>query len=249
MKILKAKTITRLQETTVEESKKIHTNCLWITAALAAVFLLCIGCQSSLLPKEDNTLQLLKINSILNNRILVFNKKVLPKALSTIQSGDLITRMGMDITSLLLSKINKTDTSFSHCGIAVIEHDTVFVYHTMGGEFNPDQKMLREPFYLFANPQNSKAIGIFRPTLTPEQNEFLVSNIVIKFKAGLMFDMDFDLATDDRQYCAEMVAKCFGGALKNMNWVNVSKSENLRYISVESLYLNTTMLELKRYQY
>jgi hypothetical protein len=233
----------------VEESKKIHTNCLWITAALAAVFLLNIGCPSSLVPKEENSVQLLKIDSILKKRMLVFNKKVLPDAESTIQSGDLITRMGMDITSVLLSKLNTRDTSFSHCGIAMVENDTVFIYHNMGGEFNPNQKMLREPLYQFANPENSKAIGIFRPQITPEQIKILSRDIVEKYTAGLMFDMDFDLSTDERQYCAEMVAKCFGEAFQNKNWVTISETENMKYITVESLYLNDKMLEIKRYYY
>ncbi len=241
--------ITRHQEATVEESKKIHINCLWITAALAAVFLLGTACQSSFLPKEENDDQLLKIDSLLIERKKVFNKNVLNDALLTIQSGDLITRMGMDITSVLLSKINATDTSFSHCGIAMMENDSVFVYHNMGGEFNPDQKMMREPFYQFASPENSKTIGIFRPKLTTVQRDSLAKNLAKKYEAGLMFDMDFDLATDDRQYCSEMVAKCLGEALDNMNWVAITKIENLRYITVESLYKNDNIKEIKRYHY
>lgn len=244
-----AKIITRHQETTVEESKKIHINCLWITAALAAVFLLGTACQSSFLPKEGNDGQLSKIDSLLIERKEVFNKNVLNDAILTIQSGDLITRMGMDITSMLLSKINATDTSFSHCGIAMIENDSVFVYHNMGGEFNPDQKMMREPFYHFASPENSKTIGIFRAKLTTVQRGILAKNLAKKYEAGLMFDMDFDLATDDRQYCAEMVAKCLGEALDNMNWVTITKIENLKYITVESLYNNDNMKEIKRYHY
>jgi hypothetical protein len=244
-----AKTITRQPETTVEESKKIHYNCLWITAALAAVFLLGTACQSSILPQEEKDEQFIKTEKILKERKKIFYKNVLPDALSAIKSGDLITRMGTDITSILLSKINTTDTSYSHCGIAMIENDTVFIYHSMGGEFNPDQKMLRESIYRFASPENSKAIGIFRPKLTTAQMAVLTSNLLDKYEAGLMFDLDFDLATDKRQYCAEMVAKCLGKAMDNNNWVVITETENLRYIKVESLYLNDKMDEIKRYHY
>jgi hypothetical protein len=249
VKIKWAKTMSRLQEPIVEDRKKNHNNCLWITAALAAVILLGTGCHFSASPTNEDKNQVSNADSLLQKRKLLFYEKVLPDAWSNIQSGDLITRMGMDITSFLLSKINTKDTAFSHCGIALIENDTVFIYHSMGGEFNPDQKMLREPLNHFANPEHSKAIGIFRPKLTPEQYKALSNNIVEKYNAGLMFDMDFDLATDERQYCAEMVAKCLGKALNDMNWVTVSETENMRYISVENLYLNEKIIEIKRYQY
>src|SRR4051812_41975620 len=77
-------------------------------------------------------------------RLSTYNNEVYPKAVSVIKSGDIITRLGSDITSEMIRQFNQKDKSFSHCGIASIEHDTVFIYHAIGGEFNPDQKLKRE---------------------------------------------------------------------------------------------------------
>ena len=88
-----------------------------------------------------------------------------------------------------------------------IEHDSLFVYHSIGGEWNPDQKLRRDPFELFCNPFENRGFGIFRYNLSPIENTHLI-NIVQEFYArGIMFDMQFDLASDDRMYCTEFVYK------------------------------------------
>ena len=53
--------------------------------------------------------------------------------------------MGIDDVSRAARSMNRKDTSYSHCGIVFIENDSVFVYHALGGSYNPSQKLLREP--------------------------------------------------------------------------------------------------------
>ena len=50
-----------------------------------------------------------------------------------IRSGDLVTRTGNDFTSQSLRTLNRRNKTWSHCGIASIENDTLFVYHAIGG--------------------------------------------------------------------------------------------------------------------
>ena len=64
-------------------------------------------------------------------------------AQNNIRNGDIITRVGNDFTSECLRKINVREKTWSHCGIASIEHDSIFVYHSLGGEFNPDEIIYR----------------------------------------------------------------------------------------------------------
>ena len=56
-----------------------------------------------------------------------------------ISTGDLIVRTGNDFTSESLRSLNQRNQTYSHCGIASVENDSLFVYHSLGGEWNPDQ--------------------------------------------------------------------------------------------------------------
>src|SRR5664279_3877987 len=69
-----------------------------------------------------------------------------------VKQGDLVVRTGIDFTSETMRDFCEKDKTYSHCGIASIEHDSIFVYHSIGGEWNPNQKLRRDPFDVFCNP-------------------------------------------------------------------------------------------------
>ncbi len=164
-----------------------------------------------------------------------FTSKILPEMQATLAPGDIIFRMGTDITSYMFAQLNDTDKRYSHCGIANFEDGNWVVYHSIGGEFNPDQKMLREPLEWFAAPNEAKKIGIYHPQLDSIANNQMLQ--VVKGWHGMQipFDMDFDLLTNDRMYCAEMVAKALIAGKQDAKWLHVSKRGNLVYIDTEDL--------------
>jgi len=84
------------------------------------------------------------------------------EAKKIICTGDVITRCGTDFTSLSIKAFSQTDPSYSHCGIASVEHDTVFVYHAIGGELNPDEALQKERLEDFCSPLSNEAFGVFR---------------------------------------------------------------------------------------
>jgi len=156
---------------------------------------------------------------------------------SQIEDGDMITRTGNDFTSETLRNLNQRNKTFSHCGIASVENDSLFVYHALGGDFNPDQKIRRDRFEDFAEPYTNKGIGVFRFELADSiRKKFAV--IAKKFYSlGIMFDMDFDLQTNDRMYCAEYVYKCL---IKNGSGMvfNISRIKHFDFIGVDDLFLH-----------
>ena len=166
-----------------------------------------------------------------------------------IRSGDLITRTGNDFTSESLRKFNQRDQTFSHCGIASIENDSIFIYHALGGEFNPDEKLKREPLQLFGEAFNNRGIGIFRYTLQPKENAQLISTVKKWYQDGLMFDMQFDLDTNDRMYCAEFVYKALTTAAAGRFVIKKSHIKDFEFVGVDDLYLQTQCVELKRILY
>lgn len=156
-------------------------------------------------------------------------------AQKNIQSGDLITRTGNDITSYSLKQFSQQDKTYSHCGIASIENDTVFVYHAIGGEFNPDQKLKREPFIQFCNPNENEGFGIFRFPLSYILWNSLHRIILNYYNARIKFDMKFDLSTDDRMYCAEFVSKAYSRAFQNPHMFSTYHIKKWEYIAVDNL--------------
>jgi hypothetical protein len=166
-----------------------------------------------------------------------------------IHTGDLITRTGNDFTSESLRTLNQHDKTYSHCGIASIEHDSVFVYHALGGEFNPDQKIRRDPFRLFAEPFDNRGIGIFRYRINEAEIKNLVQTVKKLFNAGVMFDMKFDLATDDRMYCAEFVCKSYSSGTLNKLHFNRSHIKDFVFIGVDDLFTHPLCSEIKRVVY
>ena len=124
-----------------------------------------------------------------------------------IQNGDVIFRNGNDEVSRAARSMNRKDTSFSHCGLLFIENDSVFVYHALGGAYNPGQRLKREFIDSFCTPFENNAFGIYRYNLEKAQMEKLRSVVKNHFLAGLKFDLFFNYQSDDVMYCSEFVFK------------------------------------------
>jgi Permuted papain-like amidase enzyme, YaeF/YiiX, C92 family len=129
------------------------------------------------------------------------------------QSGDMIFRNGNDEVSQAARSFNRKDTSFSHCGLVFIENDSPFVYHALGGSYNPSQKLLRQPLDSFCNPAENNAIGIYRYPLNTAQLTGLQQAVHAYHKAGIKFDLFFNYLSDDEMYCAEFVFKSLNKAV------------------------------------
>jgi hypothetical protein len=135
-----------------------NTNLRYIKGWLfSCLFFLLTGCGNSsnknvlVVAKEDSLRQLKKTERAF---IQIHSAKQI------ITTGDLIVRTGNDFTSESLRNLNQRDKTYSHCGIASIENDSVFVYHALGGDFNPDQKIRKDKFEVFAEPYSNRGIGI-----------------------------------------------------------------------------------------
>lgn len=156
-----------------------------------------------------------------------------------IRTGDLVTRTGNDFTSQSLRKLCQRDKTYSHCGIASLENDTLFIYHAMGGEWNPDEKLRRDPWYLFAEPYSNNGVGLFRFDLPDSTTNKVVKTVQEFYKAALTFDMKFDLATDDKMYCAEFIYKSYRKASNDKIIFNKSRIGNFEFIGPDDLFLHS----------
>lgn len=186
---------------------------------------------------KDSLSEEIKINNALQ-QIHVAKKLV--------RSGDLILRTGKDFTSDAMRKLSQQDKTYSHCGIASWEKDTLFVYHALGGDFNPDQKIRRDPFYLFCNPYENRGFGIFRYKLSKNQQRNLTHVASNYFSKGIMFDMQFNLGTDDRMYCSEYVYKIIKKATSGAISIHTTTLNKIEFVAVDNLFINPYCFEIHR---
>lgn len=155
-----------------------------------------------------------------------------------IQTGDLVTRTGNDFTSQSLRKLCQRNQTYSHCGIASIENDTLFIYHAMGGEWNPDEKLRRDPWFLFAEPYSNNGVGLFRFDLPDSTIKKLVAVTQQFYRDGLTFDMKFDLQTDDKMYCAEFIYKSYLKASNGKMGFHKSRIGDFEFIGPDDIFLH-----------
>jgi hypothetical protein len=184
--------------------------------------------------------------------------------------GDLVVRCGNDFTSESLKDFSQTEKLYSHSGIAFIHNGSMYVYSNMAGDLNPDEVMRRDPLDSFLTPENNIAIGLNRYQLTKNETDILKSIVLNHFENKLRFDMNFDLSTDDKMYCVEMIAKSVVEATagrirftKSMvndelrkkylkmaiqkNVLPTPEAANQReYLAIDNLYLNPECREIKK---
>ena len=185
---------------------------------------------NDLVVTKQDSIESLLANSRAYDSIAEFKKNI--------QSGDVITRTGNDFTSESLRKLQQRNKTYSHCGIASIENDSLFVYHAMGGEWNPDEKLRRDPIEIFAAPEYNRGIGIFHFKIADSTRKQLILIAQEQYKKNLMFDMHFDLNTDDRMYCAEFVYKAFLKASHNYMRFNISRINQFKFVGVDDIFLH-----------
>ena len=149
----------------------------------------------------------IKISAPLPDSLLKERWKVIDVVADSIREGDLVLRCGNDFISESLSDFSQKGKLYSHSGIAIIDNGAMYIYSNMAGDINPDEIMRRDVVDSFITPFHNVAVGIYRYDITTTELEKLKNIIHTHYINKLQFDMNFDLATDDKMYCAEMIAK------------------------------------------
>jgi hypothetical protein len=177
---------------------------------------------------------------------LTDNLRAIDSVRPLIRSGDIIFRNGMDEVSAAARSFNRTDTSFSHCGIVQVENDTVFVYHALGGSYNPSQRLRRDAIDSFCTPLECDKFAVYRYALQPQQNDSLTAIVSRYYRAGLKFDMYFNYKTDNTMYCSEFVFKCLNRSLSDSLTPYLRLSDGYFDVTPDDIFLNPNSRLIKR---
>lgn len=153
-----------------------------------------------------------------------------------LQTGDLLVRRGDDMTSYMLSQLNTKDKTYSHCGIVVVEEGYPYVYHSIGGEDNPDQVIRRDSTHDWCSPANNLSFAAYRYHISDSVKNRFVRYVRGFYREKRMFDMNFDLQTNDRLYCSEMIYKALCKATGDDDCIQLSNNYGRRFVGVDDLY-------------
>jgi len=177
------------------------------------------------------------------------NYKAIDSSIRLLQSGDLVLRTGTDAISYMLRQMNQKNKTYSHCGIVMIENGYPFVYHSIGGEDNPAETLRRDSASFFFSPAHNQRLGIVRLGLSAPQVEKLHQLVWEYYKAGVRFDMDFDMASNDKLYCAEFVYKAVCRATADSAFFPLTTLFHKQYVGVDDLYENSRAKMIRDYIY
>ena len=166
-----------------------------------------------------------------------------------LQSGDLICRHGRGVISNAFKSFSLRESKFSHTGIISIEDGNIWVYHTIGGEENKTNKMRKDALKTFCDPRFVHSFATFRFDLDSVQNSGLMEQVKSYFDAGLEFDTDFDIKTDDRMYCSEFIYKVLVKVTSNENYLSLTRFSGYEYVAIDDLYLNSHTKNIYQFTY
>jgi Permuted papain-like amidase enzyme, YaeF/YiiX, C92 family len=182
---------------------------------------------------------LLHVSRNIDGKDTAYNKHLADYGIAQLASGDIVLRMGLGADSRLLAGFNLKNKSYSHCGIVMIEDGYPFVYHSIGGEDNPDMRLRRDSASNFFSPAHNTAVAIVQYDLAPDKLSALRSIVREYYKLRPRFDLKFDLSTDDKLYCAEFVYKAVNKAAGNIAYIVPTQVAGLKYVSIDNLFINT----------
>lgn len=188
--------------------------------------------------------------------------------LGMLKEGDLVVRLNRDATSQFIKNFNRLDKSYSHAGIVFFENGYPYVYHIVNGEENPGEKLRKDSLSRFCNPRRNNAFGIFRYSLEPGEIQCLKHIYHNWYTKGVAFDSAFDLSTNNRMYCSEMIDKALATATKKRITIEttavtatearafsiymhlpMSYTSKLRIVSIDNLYENPYCHSIREYKF
>jgi len=206
--------------------------------------LFCVTACHSL--KEERAFSVSQTDSLSEEINAATALKKIYKTKDFVQSADIILRTGKDYTSQLMRNLSTHDKTYSHSGIASWENDTLFVYHSIGGEGNPTQKLRRDRFEMFCNPYANRGFGVYRYRVSEKQKEKIVSKAKEYYSHHLLFDMKFDLNSDDKMYCSEFIYKTIKAATDDAINLKTTTLNHIKFVAIDDLFFNPFCYEIKR---
>jgi hypothetical protein len=168
---------------------------------------------------------------------------------SKLNDGDLVLRHSMGFISDAILTFQTQDPQYSHSGIVKKINGKTYIYHATGGEENVSQKMKRDPIAIYCHPAATYKFGVYCWDLADDQRKRFMDQLDYWYQSGMEFDLDFDMTTDDKMYCSEMIYKGLIKATGDPDYIALSNVIDKPYVAIDNLYLNPHCSRIFQYEY
>lgn len=160
----------------------------------------------------------------------------------TVTSGDLAFRRQGGLVSELARKLSPSEQRFSHVGVVILDEDGPRVIHAVSDDSKAFDGVVIETMTAFYEESSDGAL--YRLPLSGDQRATLAANAKALARSRIPFDDDFDMATNDRLYCTEFVAKLVNAVAEKPLFQSSRAVGGRAYMPLDALYLNPVVTAL-----
>ena len=201
------------------------------------------------------------------NAYAAFYEKIL-EGNTLLKDGDLVVRSGEEISSQLIKKINRKDQTWSHSGIVFYENGYPYIYHIVTGDENPSEKLRRDSLERYSNPRKNSGFAIYRYDMNNEELNIFRNTILDWYQKDIVFDSLFNMKTDDKMYCSEMIRKALIKSTNNRIKLETTEPtdqeakffaphlkvdekylRSLQIVTIDNLFINPNCRLIKRFDF
>lgn len=127
---------------------------------------------------------------------------------SYLKSGDLILRRGRSTESYAVYLADK-NSEFTHIGIIAIENEIPYVIHAVP---HKDKFVKKETLSNFLKPNSTSEFAVYRCNLDSNILNNVTKEALSFYTKKYTFDTEYDLSTNTKLYCSELILKAFKNA-------------------------------------
>jgi hypothetical protein len=132
------------------------------------------------------------------------------------QPGDLVVRLGDDFISDRIRYLSVRDHSYSHAGIIVTHDNKKMVCNIYPDDFVIGADTVRYDIIdSFLNRKTNLTCALYRYDLNDSEKINFQEELDSYHKREIHFDKKYDLNTDDKIYCSEMIYKALKKVTNN----------------------------------
>ena len=165
--------------------------------------------------------------------------------IAKLRNGDIIMRKGEGFVSGVINDLFNTGYNLSHCGIVLVENDSVKVIHTVSSELSKIDGVQTESLKKFVRESVLNTIMVVRYKADEETGNLIASasKEYLTPQRHKAFDHKFDLADTTKFYCTELIHYSYLDVFQKDMFTERMQSDHPNFLGLNA-FLDTTKFEI-----